>query len=213
MKQRVIKVIFFAIIVKPIIFIILGLSIKNRQNLPFEKGSIIAPNHNSHLDTLVIMSLYPLSKIHKIRPVAAADYFLKNKFIAWIALNCIGIIPFDRKGSSANANELFKDIYKALDEDDILILFPEGSRGKPEEISRIKKGLYYIVKDRDDTKVTPIYLEGLGKSLPKGEALFVPFNCRICVGKPLLPSTSSKEFNEQLINFFKEQNIEKNDKI
>lgn len=201
MNSRFIKVLFFAFFIKPIVFIILGLNIRNRDNLPFNKGAIIAPNHNSHLDTMVIMSLYPLSQVHKIRPVAAADYFMRNKFISWISINCIGIIPLDRSGSTST-EELFKESYEALDNGDILILFPEGSRGKPEEISRLKKGLYYMVKDRVDTPVIPVYMEGLGNSLPKGEALFVPFNCDVNIGEPLKAFSNSKEFNTQLKNFF-----------
>lgn len=201
MNSRYIKILFFALIIRPIVFVILGLNIKNREKLPFGKGSILAPNHNSHLDTMVIMSLYPLNQIHKIRPVAAADYFMKNKFTSWISINCIGIIPLDRSGS-ASPEELFKESYEALDNGDVLILFPEGSRGKPEEISRLKKGLYYMIKDRIDTPVIPIHMEGLGNSLPKGEALFVPFNCDVSIGDALLPSNNSKEFNTQLKNFF-----------
>jgi len=145
--DRVIKILFFAFIVRPIVFVILGLNIQNRQKLPLEGGAVIAANHNSHLDTMVIMSLYPLSKIHKIRPVAAADYFMKNKFISWISINCIGIIPLNRTGSST-LDELFRGCHQALDNGDILILFPEGSRGAPEKMSRFKKGLYYLLKNK-----------------------------------------------------------------
>ena len=31
--------------------------------------------------------------------------------------------------------------------------------------------------------VTPIYLYGIGKALPKGEGLFVPFNVEVSVGE------------------------------
>ncbi len=206
--SRIIKVLFFAIIVKPIVFIILGLNIKNREKLPRDKAAVIAANHNSHLDTMVIMSLYPLSMIHKIRPVAAADYFMKNKFIAWISTHCIGIIPLDRTGASSQ-EELFKGCHEALDNDDILILFPEGSRGVPEQMSRFKKGLYYMIKDRKEIPVIPIYMQGLGNSLPKGEALFVPFNCNIDIGDEIITPDTSKEFNDQLKSFF-ESTIKEN---
>ncbi|NOQ36681.1 MAG: 1-acyl-sn-glycerol-3-phosphate acyltransferase [Methylococcaceae bacterium] len=191
--SRFIKIIVFAFIIKPLVLILLGLNIRNRHKLPLKGAAIIAANHNSHLDTLVLMSLYPLSVIHKVRPVAAADYFLKNRFLKWLSLNCIGIIPFNRSGH-VTKEELFAGCHQALDNGDILILFPEGSRGDPEKMSKIKKGLFYLIKDREDTQVTPVVMRGLGKALPKGEALFVPFNCDVIIGDELAKTDTSKEF-------------------
>lgn len=199
--KKVIKILFFAFIVKPIVFVILGLNIRGRENLPLKGGAVIAPNHNSHLDTLVIMSLYPLSMIDKIRPVAAADYFMRNKFISWISTYCIGIIPLDRTGASSQ-EELFKKPHEALDNGDILILFPEGSRGKPEQMTRLKKGLYYLLKDKKDIPITPIAMQGLGNSLPKGEALFVPFNCQVFICEQISIPENSQILNENLKEFF-----------
>ncbi|MDN5101398.1 lysophospholipid acyltransferase family protein [Aliarcobacter butzleri] len=199
--KRVVKVLFFAFIVKPIVFVVLGLNIKGREKLPLEGGAVIAPNHNSHLDTLVIMSLYPLSKIYKIRPVAAADYFMRNKFVSWISTYCIGIIPLDRTGASSQ-EELFKEPHEALDNKDILILFPEGSRGKPEQMTRLKKGLFYLLKDKKDIPIIPIAMQGLGNSLPKGEALFVPFNCQVVIGESINIPENSQTLNETLKDFF-----------
>lgn len=199
--KRVVKVLFFAFIVKPIVFVVLGLNIKGREKLPLEGGAVIAPNHNSHLDTLVIMSLYPLSKIDKIRPVAAADYFMRNKFVSWISTYCIGIIPLDRTGASSQ-EELFKEPHEALDNKDILILFPEGSRGKPEQMTRLKKGLFYLLKDKKDIPIIPIAMQGLGNSLPKGEALFVPFNCQVVIGESINIPENSQTLNEILKDFF-----------
>lgn len=199
--KRVVKVLFFAFIVKPIVFVVLGLNIKGREKLPLEGGVVIAPNHNSHLDTLVIMSLYPLSKIDKIRPVAAADYFMRNKFVSWISTYCIGIIPLDRTGASSQ-EELFKEPHEALDNKDILILFPEGSRGKPEQMTRLKKGLFYLLKDKKDIPIIPIAMQGLGNSLPKGEALFVPFNCQVVIGESIDIPENSQTLNETLKDFF-----------
>lgn len=149
--------------------------------MPGEGPAIIAPNHNSHLDTLVLFSLYPLSMVHKLRPVAAADYFLSNRFIAWFSLNVIGIIPITR-GCETDRQKLFDRCHQALDQGDILILFPEGTRGQPEQLTKLRKGIFHLVRNRNDTPITPVMIQGLGQALPKGEALFVPYICRVNVG-------------------------------
>ena len=199
--DRILKILLFGLIIKPIAFIILGLNIRGRDKLPLNGPAIIAANHNSHLDVMILMSLYPLSKIHKVRPVAAADYFLSNKLLAWFSLKCIGIIPLDRSGKS-KTEDLFSKCHDALDNNDILIIFPEGSRGNPEQISRIKKGLFYLAKDRDGLDIVPVVMHGLGKSLPRGEALFVPFNCDVIIGDKMPESKNSNEFTDGLLRQF-----------
>ena len=174
------------------VLVVLGLNIRNRSNLPDTGPALIAANHNSHLDTMVLMSLYPLSKIHKLRPVAAADYFLSNRIIAWFSLNVIGIIPLQRSGVE-NRDQLFKSCHEALDKGDILLLFPEGSRGEPEQLAQPKKGIYHLIKERTDTAITPVMMHGLGRALPRGEALLVPFNCDVVIGEALPQASSSDE--------------------
>jgi 1-acyl-sn-glycerol-3-phosphate acyltransferase len=188
---RLLKILFFAVLIKPLVLVFLGLNIRGRNNLPMQGPAIIAANHNSHLDAMVLMSLYPLSMIHRVRPVAAADYFLKNRFLRWFSLKCVGIIPLER-GARKRADELFAGCHEALNNGDIVILFPEGSRGEPELRGKIKKGLFRIVNERTNTTVVPVVMHGLGRSLPRGEALLVPFNCDVIIGEPM-PSLDSAE--------------------
>ncbi len=196
------KILFFIFFIKPLVFIGLGLNIRGRNNLPTKGPAIIAANHNSHLDTMVLMSMYPLAALHKVRPVAAADYFLRHKVIAWLSLKIIGIIPLDRSGK-VSRDTIFNDCHKALDDGHILLIFPEGSRGKPEELSSLKKGIYYLVKDRDDTMVTPVVMHGLGRALPKGEALLVPFNCDVIIDVAIEKCSSANNFLEKLSDTYK----------
>lgn len=184
MMSRILKLLFFAVVVRPLVLIGLGLNLINRKWLPVRGPAVIAANHNSHLDALVLMSLFPLSMLHRVRPVAAADYFLATKFGAWFSLNVLGIIPLDRSGQG-DLNALFEPCHAALDRGEILILFPEGSRGDPEQMGRIRKGICHLLKGREDVPVTPVVLHGLGRALPRGEALFVPFNCDVVVGEAL----------------------------
>jgi 1-acyl-sn-glycerol-3-phosphate acyltransferase len=199
--DRLLKIIFFAFIIKPLVLIVLGINLRGREKLPDTGPAVIAANHNSHLDTLVLMSLYPLSQIHKVRPVAAADYFLSNRCLAWLSLHCLDIVPFNRSGQ-ADKGQLFAGCHQALDNGDILIVFPEGSRGSPEKISKIKKGLFYLLNGRPDVKVTPVVIYGLGRALPRGEALLVPFNCDVIVGDPLPEAADSSTFINTIAQSF-----------
>ena len=176
--NRILKILFFGLVIRPIVLVGLGLNLRNREGLPKKGPAIIAANHNSHLDAMVLMSIYPLSKIHKVRPVAAADYFLTNRFLAWLSIRLIGIVPIERTGVK-DKKELLEECNKALDNDDILIIFPEGTRGEPEKLGKLKKGLYHLVRSRSDTPIIPVVMHGLGRALPRGESLFVPFNCDI----------------------------------
>ena len=186
-KQKIkwLKLIFFALIVKPLVLIGLGLNIIHPQKLPKNGPAVIVANHTSHLDTLVLMSLYPLSVINRIRPVAAADYFMKNRYMRWFSTKCIDIIPIDRQVMKA-PDQLFAECHQALSNNDILILFPEGTRSITEERDfKLKRGIHILMTKYPEIPVIPVILRGLGRALPKGEALFVPFNCDVIIGDPL----------------------------
>jgi 1-acyl-sn-glycerol-3-phosphate acyltransferase len=201
--NRLLKILFFGLIVKPLVLVGLGLNIRNRDGLPKDGPAVIAANHNSHLDAMVLMSIYPLSKIHKVRPVAAADYFLANRFLAWLSLRVIGIVPIERTGIK-DKEQQFAGCNEALDCGDILILFPEGTRGEPEKLGTIKKGMYHLVHNRSDTSIIPVAMCGPGRALPRGEALLVPFNCDIIVGDKLSLSGSPDEFVRRLTAVYEE---------
>ncbi|MDA0577811.1 MAG: lysophospholipid acyltransferase family protein [Verrucomicrobia bacterium] len=178
------RALFFFLIVRPLVTVVLGINIRGAHLLPRSGPAMLAANHNSHLDTLVLMSLFPLRFLPLLRPVAAADYFLRNKALAWFFLNLIGIIPLNRHTGTKDPNPL-QPCIDALARGEILILFPEGTRGKPEEMSTFKSGIAHLAKCAPDVPTIPIFMRGCGKALPRGEALLVPNICDINVGHPL----------------------------
>lgn len=188
---------FYLLIVRPLTLIVLGIHIRHRERLPEKGPAILVANHNSHLDTLVMMTLFPLRMLNRIRPVAAADYFLKNRWLAWFSLNIMHIIPLRRKGGQKN-RDLFQGITTALAQGDLVILYPEGSRGEPERLQKYKSGIYHLARECPDVPIYPIFMHGLGKALPKGDPILVPFFCDVFVGEPFRWQEDRQAFMEEL---------------
>ena len=125
------RYLFFLCIVRPVILNVLGLNVRRRELLPKTGPAIVVANHNSHLDALTLMTLFGMKRLSIVRPVAAVDYFLRNKWRAWFSTQITGIIPLQRAVAGERTDPL-AGISDALAAGNILILFPEGSRGQPE---------------------------------------------------------------------------------
>ncbi len=191
------RFIFFGIVARFVTLIMLGLNVRHRERLPTAGPCLLVANHNSHLDTITLMTLLPLRLLPRVHPVAAADYFLRNPLLAWFALKVVGIVPINRARSRPD-EDLLAPVKESLGRGDILIFFPEGSRGEPEKLTEFKSGVARLVERFPDVPVIPVFMHGLGKALPKGEALLVPFFVDVFVGESLRFQGDRDAFMEQL---------------
>lgn len=176
--------IFVILVAWPICLVVLGMNVRHRNRLPRSGPAIVTPNHNSHLDTLAMLTLFPLRLIPRVRPVAAADYFLKTGLMGWFSLNFVGIIPIARKRGEDGADPLAQ-CYESLAQGEILIIFPEGTRGEPERMQELKSGVAVLAAKFPAVPVVPVFMHGLGKAMPKDAYVPVPFFVDIYVGQTM----------------------------
>jgi len=195
--RDLLQMIVFALIMKPFMIFFIGLRVRGREHLPKDHPFIIVANHSSHLDTMCLLSLFPLGGLRLVRPVAAADYFERNRFVSFFTKTLFNILPIARKKITPENNPLTR-MQKTLEAGQSLIVFPEGTRGAGEEMGQFRSGVAHLLEKTPGVRIVPAYLVNMGRSLPKGEFIPVPFFCEIRFGPARQFTGSRQEITSQL---------------
>lgn len=151
---------------------------------PTNAQRIYFANHSSHIDTVALWSALPPALRARTRPVAAADYWGTGRIKRYIVLRGLNAVLIDRSHTDPDADPL-EPLYKALDQGDSLIMFPEGTRQHQPLPGPFKSGLFHLAERYPQIELIPVYLENLHRSMPKGTFLPVPIICTVRFGAPL----------------------------
>ena len=182
--KKIILIIIYSFFWKNFLKIFIGLKYVNEKTLKNKKQFILIANHNSHMDTMAIMSAIPSRYIHKVHPIAARDFFGGSLFKKILMRYLVNATLIQRDRDDPN-NDPIDSMDKMLKKSRSLILFPEGSRGTPGVMSKFKKGLGYLIQRNPEINVIPVYLDNVYKTLPRGKNLILPYNCSIKFGDPI----------------------------
>ena len=120
------------------------------ENMPKEGGAIVASNHRSNWDPIVVAITTP----RKLTFMAKAELF-KNKMVASV-LRAVGAFPIKRGGGDVGA---IKGALTILKNEDAMLIFPEGTRVADESKSEAKPGTVMLAI-RAKVPVVPVYTTG-----------------------------------------------------
>ena len=148
-------------------------------------------NHTSHLDAVVLWSALPREIRKLTRPVAAQDYWAKNRWRRFLA-SSFNALLIDRKEIKVHQSPV-ESMLREIGTIYSLIVFPEGSRAEDGEMGQFKSGLYYLAKKRPDLELVPVYMDNMNRILPRGEFLPVPLLSSITIGAPIWLETGEQK--------------------
>ncbi len=154
--------------------------------LPDLKPRVYYANHTSHGDFVLIWSVLPGAVQRATRPVAGADYWLKDRFRRFIGEQVFHAVLIDRTARARDADPI-GHLVSVLDEGSSLIFFPEGTRNTTEApLLPFKTGLHHLAKARPDVEMIPVWIDNLNRVMPKGEVIPIPLLCTVTFGAPIL---------------------------
>lgn len=142
-------------------------------------------NHSSHGDFVLIWASLPEDLRVRTRPVAGADYWNTTPLRRWLIHAVLRGVVIERTRSEGGPDPI-EQMLAALEHDDSLILFPEGTRNTTDALLLpFRSGLYRVASARPDVECVPVWIENLNRVMPKGEFLPIPLLCTLTFGTPL----------------------------
>ncbi|MEM8691192.1 MAG: lysophospholipid acyltransferase family protein [Pseudomonadota bacterium] len=152
---------------------------------PVVKQRIYFANHCSHGDFVLVWTVLPPHLRAQTRPVAGADYWLGSQLKQFIGQSVFNAVLIDRNPETRQADPV-EQMAEALDANDSLILFPEGTRNTTEDILLpFKAGLFHLAIARPHVDLVPVWIDNLNRVMPKGALLPIPLICTVTFGDTL----------------------------
>ena len=152
------------------------------ENVPKEGGFIVASNHLSFFDSLIIQALTP----RDVAFFAKAEYFttpgLKGKVMKTF-FESVGSIPVQR-GEQAASVAALDSLVEIVEGGKGIGIYPEGTRSRDGKLYRGRTGMGWLALTTG-VPVVPVGLIGTEKLQPAGSKGFRPAKFHIHYGEPL----------------------------
>ena len=175
------------------------LDVEGRENVPARGGAMLAPNHVSMADAVLLLAALD-------RPVrflmfkGSYEHPLVKPFA-----KILGVIPIASDQGPREMIHSLRRATQALQDGELVCIFPEGQMTRIGQLLPFRRGMERIIKGVD-VPIVPVNLDGVWGSIfsfAGGRFLWkfprhLPYPVRVTFGAPL-PSTSTSQQARQAV--------------
>lgn len=169
---------FAKAVVTVIFHIIYRIEIIGERNLPKDTGLLICCNHKSYFDPVLL----GICVDRRISFMAKESLF--HVPILGFLIKHLGAFPVSRGTSDVSA---IKNSIKAIRNNKVIAMFPEGTRVKTGKLGKIRSGVS-LIATRSDALVIPVGIRGNYHLFSK---------MKVVIGKPVRPSQILDEVDRE----------------
>jgi len=173
------------------------------RNVPKRGGAILASNHQSFLDPMLIG--LPLQQ--RLHFMARESLFRFWGFGSLI--RSLNAFPVRRE--AAGPEDLARAL-RRLREGKLVLVFPEGTRTKDGEVGTFRRGVVSLAA-RAGVPVVPVAVEGAFKAWPRHRRLFRFVPLSVAYGEPLMPPAADRESAERFAQRLRDETVRLRDRL
>lgn len=160
------------------------------EKVPKGRGVVYVSNHRSHVDMAALFLVLP----GDLRFLVKKEVF-RIPLLSF-ALRTMGMIEVDRSNKEAAVESIERAI-KELSQGRSIILFPEGTRSRTNEILPFKKGAF-VLAIKASAPIVPVTLIGADQILLPDTILLYPGRVNVIVHEPIFTEGCTLEDREGL---------------
>ena len=175
------------------------LRIVGHEHVPTQGGALLVPNHVSFIDGLLLIACID----RPIRFVVDAQYADQPLFKPFMKL--LGVIPISSHGGLRVILRALRDAGAALDNGEIVCIFPEGQITRTGTLLPFRHGFERITKGRS-APIVPVHLDRVWGSIfsfEGGRFLTklperIPYPVTVSFGASLPPNTPAHQLRDAI---------------
>ena len=152
------------------------LIIRGLARIPWGRGLVFMPNHQSNCDGPALFSILP-----PVLVLAKKEFFRVP--VLGRAMVLRGFIPVDR-GNREQAIQAVERAAQSLKAGNSFLVFPEGTRSPDGRLQPFKKGVF-MMAIKAGAPIVPVTVSGSSKIMGKGNLAIHPGEMRITVHDPV----------------------------